>query len=175
MKLNDFQYNWYLHFEEENEKSIVGLPFDPYFEAHKYDSETILDYVPKARRKSKLGVLLLGIVSDCFDPIMEIPNCLKPFGSSTLKAIDEFCESVHRENWLLMVSWLAGVFSLFYLYGPIENNAFLGHFHKLMNDFQLHQVFECRLKDVWFELNHNFFLPGFKSFCKARMRKIRTY
>ena len=49
MELNDFQYNWYLRFEEENEKSIVGLPFDPYFEAHKFDEESVLKFVERAR------------------------------------------------------------------------------------------------------------------------------
>ena len=117
MELNDFQYNWYLHFEEENEKSIVGLPFDPYFEAHKYDSETILNYVPQTRRTSKIGTSLLNIISDCFDPVLEIQNLLKSFGRSILKAIDEFCEhqSAHGGNDLIMVCWPAGVCLLSYL------------------------------------------------------------
>lgn len=54
MELNDFQYNWYLHFEEENEKSIVGLPFDPYFEAGKFDEEEVLKFVQKARSLRQL-------------------------------------------------------------------------------------------------------------------------
>lgn len=54
MELNDFQYNWYLHFEEENEKSIVGLPFDPYFEAEKFDEEEVLKFVQKARSLRQL-------------------------------------------------------------------------------------------------------------------------
>ena len=113
MKLNDFQYNWYLHFEEENEKSIIGLPFDPYFEAHKYDSETILDYVPKARRTSKIETSLLGIVSDCFDPVLEIPKRFKPFGRNILKAIDELFNRLFDNrpsaDYLLIPCWIAGV------------------------------------------------------------------
>lgn len=54
MKLNDFQYNWYLHFEEENEKSIIGLPFDPYFEADKFDEEEVLKFVRQSRSLRQL-------------------------------------------------------------------------------------------------------------------------
>ena len=54
MKLNDFQYNWYLHFEEENEKSIIGLPFDPYFEAHKFNEEEVLKFVSQSRSLRQL-------------------------------------------------------------------------------------------------------------------------
>jgi hypothetical protein len=53
MELNDFQYNWYLHFEEENEKSYFGLSFDPLLEAKNYSPETIPDYVRMTRRTLK--------------------------------------------------------------------------------------------------------------------------
>jgi hypothetical protein len=50
--LNDFQYKWYLYFEDEYEKSIFGLSFDPYFELEKYETETIPDYVNLYRKNS---------------------------------------------------------------------------------------------------------------------------
>jgi hypothetical protein len=53
MELNDFQYNWYLHFEEENEKSYFGLSFDPLLEAKNYSPETICEYVIQARKALK--------------------------------------------------------------------------------------------------------------------------
>ena len=53
MKLNDFQYNWYLHFEEENEKSYFGLRFDPLLEAKNYSPETIPEYVRMSRKSLK--------------------------------------------------------------------------------------------------------------------------
>lgn len=105
--LNDFQFKWYMCFEEEYKKSIFGLSFDPYFEASKYSTETILDYVPQAKRPTRLETLLLDFTADCLETLFEIP---KFFGTLMLTAIDEFCESDSASQIVFYACFPAGAY-----------------------------------------------------------------